>query len=328
MTTLQGMGRLALRAMRSWFASAPSVPPPAGLLHLTPGIPTYFLERNWAQRRAEFVASPAQSIGIGFAEANAAAIRRLALAEGDAARLHVVFNLGAGALMTYLRSGDYMNAYQRPVVNGKERKPSPTRLRVDKLIELADPANTYFCALEMGGAGVRFYGEYCAVLKSPADARNVKRVMDRNSYEFICNPLKSYLEELGKAQQRQLIEGLGARFRSPDSADLLALKVMQTQNCRARLLSLGTIGASVIRDEDYVEAYHEGPITLSSMLELREGGEEATIEASINGRWQAGQVSIEEMLWLRRREAVREEANAKGIPIRIVSGSGRTQRWK
>jgi hypothetical protein len=328
MTTLRGIGRLTLRAVRSWFAPAPIVSPPLGSTPAAAGIPAYFTERNWAQRRADFVSSPAQSMGMGFAEANAAVIRRLALARGDAARLHVVFNLGAGALLEYLRTGKYMNAYQHPVVNGKKRKPSATRERVDKLIELADPADTYFCALEMGGAGIRFYGEYCAVLKSPADKHGVKRVMDRNSYDLICNPLKSYLEELNSVQGRHLIDGLQAKYRSADCADLLALKVMQVQNGHARLLTMGTIGASLIRDEDYVEAYHEGAIALPALLELRAGGEERAIEASISGRWQTGQVSAEEMLWLRRREAVRDLAGAENIPIRTVSGSGRTQRWK
>lgn len=328
MATLRGVGRNVLRAVAGWLTSAPPVAQSARET-VMPRIPAYFTTPSWATRRAAYIASPSQSVGSGFAEANAAAIRNMVLANGYLARLHVVFNLGAGALLEYFRTGDYKNAYQMPVVNGKQRRPSKTRIRVDRLIGLSDPATTYFCALEMSGPGVRFYGEYCAVLKSPDDARRVSRVLDRNSYELICNPLKSYLEGFDERGRRGFIDGLGAAFRSRDCADLLAIRVMQTQNGHSRLLTSGTIGAAVIRDEDYVEAYHEGPIALPTVLELREGGEEKAIEASINGRWLAMQnVSVEEMLWLRRREAVRGAARKAGIPTTTVIASGRTQRWK
>jgi hypothetical protein len=323
---LQGIGGAVSRAVRAWFAppSSPAIAPlPA------PDIPTYFTEPSWNRRCEAFLASLPQSMGGGFAAANAEIIRGHSLASRHRTRMHVVFNLGAGALLNYLQTGLYKNAYQLPLVNGKRRKPSATRVRVDNLIGLPDPTNAYFCALEMGGAGIRFYGEYCAVLKSPEDERRVNRVMDRNSYDLICPPIKLFLDDLDLVGQRRLIDGLSAKFRSPDSADMLAIKVMQTENAHARLLTAATIGAAVIRDEDYVEAYHEGPIALATVHELRESSEDKMSESNIGTRWLGAQkVSVEEMLWLQRREAVRSAAAATGIPIRTVSGSGRTQRWK
>lgn len=307
----------------------PEPQPVAESQRAAPAVPSYFTEPSWSLRRIAVIAALPPSMGAEFAAENARRIGEQARAKGRRTRMHVVFNLGADALLNYLRSGKYLNAYQNPVVNGVARAPSAVRIAVDKLLGAGPPDNLYFCALAMGGSGIRFYGAYCAVLKSPDDARGVRRVLDRNSYDLIAAPIKQFLAGLGGPGQRRFIDGLCATFRSADCADMVAIKVLQTTNAHARLITAATIGAALIDDEDYVEAYHEGRIGLASVLEIRERGEETATEASINGRvLQRQPVAAAELLWIARREAVRAEATAANIAIRSVSASGRTQRWR
>lgn len=307
-------------------------PPPAAPANPTPvapALPSYFTEPCWSLRREAVVAALPQSMGGGFAAANAAQIRANALATGCRARMHVVFNLGGQALLNVLNGGNYLNAYQRPVVNGKARPPSEERLKVDKLIGAGAPENRYFCALAMGGTGIRFYGEYCAVLKSPEDERGVQRVLDRNSYDLIRSPIKQFLDKLDQPGQQRMIDGLGARFRSADCADMVAIKVLHRANAHARLITAATIGAALLDDEDFVEAYHVGPIALTSLLEIREHYDEIATETHIRGRLLAGKgVTVEEQLWMTRREDIRTAAAAARLPIRSVNGSGRSERWR
>ncbi|MES2757842.1 MAG: hypothetical protein V4693_10750 [Pseudomonadota bacterium] len=294
-----------------------------------PVLPSYFTEPSWSLRRQAVMAALPQSMGGGFAAANAKRILGDARAKGRRTRMHVVFNLGADALLNFLRHGEYLNAYQRPIVNGKARQASRQRVRVDELIAAGTPENRYFCALAMGGTGISFYGEYCAVLRSPADEVGVRRVLDRNSFDLIRPPIQQYLAGLDKPGQRRLIDGLGADFRSVDCADMVAIKVLQTANAHARLITTGTIGAALLDDEDFIEAYHEGPIAVTTLLEVRERFDEIAMEAGINARMQAGQsVPAEELLWSSRRDEIRKAAHAARIDIRGVSGSGRTKRWR
>jgi hypothetical protein len=155
--------------------------------------PPYLLHWDWARRRRELLSRMPDWMGGAFARTNADELSRLVTATGAQARLHVVFNIGADALRGYAASGQYFNVYERPVVEGKTLAPSPTRLAVDRLIGLARPEQTYFCALSVGGTGMRFYGEYCVAMKSPQDAAGVRRVLDRNCFDFARPPLSSLL---------------------------------------------------------------------------------------------------------------------------------------
>lgn len=294
-----------------------------------PAVPSYFTEPSWERRRLAVMAALPQSMGRGFAAENVRRIGESACAIGPSARMHVVFNLPPDALLNYLNSGNYLNAYQTPLVNGQRRAPSGIRLAVDALIGVPSPKDMYFGALAMGGTGIRFYGEYCAVLKSPDDALSVKRVFDRNSYDLLAAPIKHFLASLDPLGQRRMVDGLGAKFRSADCADMVAIKVLQAANGHARLLTAANVGAALIDDEDFTEAYHEGPIALSTLLELRERYDETATEAGIRGRWLSLQpVTLEELRWVDRREAIRARAAALKLSIRSVNGSGRTRRWR
>ncbi len=291
--------------------------------------PAYLEQWTWSQRKAHALDGAPDWIDGGFARANATYVQQTALAIADNARLHVVFNIGADALRNFVLTDDYRNVYEHPVVEGKELRPSSKRIHIDSIVGLADPKNYYFCALSVGGTGMRFYGEYCVVLKSPDDAASVKHVLDRNSYEFATEPLARILEGRPLHEQQHLASKLMCEFRSDDFGDMLSIKVLQHHGARPRLLTIGTVGEAVLSDEDYVEAYHEGKIRLASVYEVRSHPEDEMTESSIEDRFGRGElVSTEELQWAARRQQVREAMDAKGIRHRVVTGNGRGRRWR
>lgn len=292
-------------------------------------VPDYLDKWSWAQRKEYALDQASDWLSGDFAEANAAYVHEIVLATANNARLHVVFNIGADALRGFVLTDDYKNVYEHPVIEGKELQPSERRKRVDNIIGLDDPKKYYFCALSVGGTGMRFYGEYCVVLKSPDDAASVKRVLDRNSYDFTSPPLARVLDGRPLSEQQQLASKLMCSFRTAELGDLLSIKVLQHHGARPRLFTIGTVGEAILSDEDYVEAYHEGKIRLATVLEIRSHPEDEMTESSIEDRFLRDEaVTSEELQWAARRQQVREAMDVKGIRHRVVTGNGRGRRWR
>ena len=287
-----------------------------------------YLDATWEDRKKHVLGHASQWLD-GFAQANAAYVHEMALATSESARLHVVFNIGSDALRSFLETDDYKNVYEHPVVEGKELHPSEKRKYVDRICSLDPPKDYYFCALSVGGTGMRFYGEYCVVLKSPDDAARVERVLDRNSYDFMIPPLLDIFNKLDENGQQRIATRLMCDFRSTDLGDMLSIKVLQHHGARPRLLTIGSVGAAVLSDEDYVEAYHKGKIRLATVLEIRSHPEDEMTESSIEDRFVRGEaVSAEELQWAARRQQVRKAMDDKGIRHRVVTGNGRGRRWR
>jgi hypothetical protein len=292
-------------------------------------LPPYLEDWTWQQRIAHTLDQASDWDNGAFAQANAQYVSALALAKGEDARLHIVFNIGADALRSYLDTDDYKNTYEHPVVEGKRLAPSERRKHVDRVVGLDRPENFYFCAVSIGGTGMRFYGEYCVVLKSPQDEIGVKRILDRNSYDFTCPPLARFLDGQPLARQQEIASKLMCGFRSQDFGDMLSIKVLQHEGSRARLYTAGAVGQAVLFDEDYAEAYHAGKIWLASVLEVRSHPEDEMTESSIQSRHAAGEtVSIEEQQWAARRRLAREAMERRDIRHRSVTGNGRGRRWR
>jgi hypothetical protein len=290
-----------------------------------------YLHQTWSQRKADFLANSGDSLAGSFKHANMKIVENAARGAQPKkpAYMHVVFNLGADALQNFLVTGDYLNAYQKPTVGGKIRNASPSRILVDEMLGLTDPASVYFCAISGAGTGVRYYGEYCVALKSPDDAKNVKRVLDRNSYDFIEEPFKGLLDPLSAPLKRDLIQNMMCDFRSDDFNSMLSIKVLQHHAERPRLLTPGHIAEGVLSDEDYVEALHEGSVKLSAILEVRSHPDDKLTELDIENRWRHGvHVTPEELLWMSRRQQVNTSLALNNIPHIRVSGQGRKYRWK
>jgi len=315
----------AFESLVAWFRSRP-VPEfaPAAVAALPP-----YLDRTWAQRKGDRLAQASDWLGGGFAQANAAYVHDTALTTGEHARLHVAFNIGTDALREFVQSDDYKNVYEHPVVEGKELRPSKKRMHVDRIVVPGDPRDCYFCALTVGGTGMRFYGEYCVVLRSPDDAASVKYVLDGNSYDLAAAPLAQVFEGRSLPEQREVAGKLMCSFRTSELGDMLAIKVLQHHNARPRLFTIGAVGEAILSDEDYVEAFHEGKIRLATVLEVRSHPEDEMTESSIEDRYTRGEaVTAEELQWVARRQQAREALDSKSIRHRVVSGNGRGRRWR
>lgn len=299
--------------------------PPAALSSQA-SVPRYFLAADWAQRLDRVLASGLSSEGRDFANANATRVKQHLSLEKS---LRVVFNLGGYALLSYLRSDDYKNIYEEPVAAGVQRTPSQTRIDADTLVDLQPAKEYYFCALASGGIGIRFYGEYCIVIRPKAAEAAVEKILDRNSYDLLVEPLKGYLATLRKrVRPPNLIGGLMSRLADGTAQDMLTTKVLQHTPNQPRLLTAGMVANAVLSDEDYCEAYHRGKIKLNVIEEVREHPADVSKESEIVQRLQGGEsVRCEELVWATRRRLIRRGLASRGIPRSVPADSGRSGRW-
>jgi hypothetical protein len=313
-----------------WHLGDSTAVPASPMLTVSPALPASpfdYINRSWEERKKVLLAKSDDWFAGGFTKANVDAVEFAA--DGKRGYVHVIFNLGADALGNFLHSGKYLNAYQKPVVGGKLRGASKNRRKVDEMLALADPEQVYFCAISGAGTGVRYYGEYCVALKSPDDAKFVKRVLDRNSYDFISEPFKTLLRPLPTSQKRDLIQNMMCDFRSDDFKSMLSIKVLQHNAARPRLLTPGQIAEGILVDEDYVEALHEGSVEREAILEVRSHPDDRLTELGIEQAWHQGKnLTPEELLWMGRRQAVSSRLESRDIPHKSVSDQGRSNRWK
>jgi hypothetical protein len=289
-------------------------------------VPRYFLNANWLRRLDGIVASATSSEGRDFATANANLVRQKLTLEKS---LRVVFNLGGYALLSYLRSDDYQNVYEEPVIFGVRRTPSQTRIDADSLVGLQPAKDYYFCALATGGTGIRFYGEYCVVICAQAAKDAVEKILDRNSWDLLVEPLKGYLATLkARPKSPDLIRGLMSKLTDGSAQDMLTAKVLQHTPHQPRLLTAGAIANAILSDEDYCEAYYRGKIKLKVVEEVREHAADVSNESQIVRRLQGGEsVRCEELVWATRRRMIRRHLASRGIPRSVPADSGRSGRW-
>jgi hypothetical protein len=271
---------------------------------------------SWRGRADEWLEKRETDESRHYLEANVAAIRRCL--EHPESGVRMVVNTSADALRGLLRGGSYLNCYDSPFVAGKERKASPTRIYVDGLLGLKDPKKTYYGAASMGGTGIRFYGEYCLVLKTTAIDDDTK-VHDRNSYDLLHPPLSS--------DPKASVEQMAGTWA--DRIDMLVMKVVPEIPNPTRLMTLGTVSDAVLHDEDYVEILKEGSSFSSKDIEeIREAPEEQVVEGHILQRVEQGALPRpDEVVWVARRARVRSELTQARLRTRVVASEGRGGRW-
>ena len=278
--------------------------------------PRYFSDAPWADRVRDWV----EDADSPFAAANEQVVRQVVASEDSGAR--VVVNVGPTALLQLLAGARYLNLYERPLVGGERQQPSATRRWVDETIGLTG-ADAYFAALAVGGAGVRFYGEYCLVLDVAAiDAQ--PSLFDRDSYELLAPPFA------GRADLPELVGRLSASW--DERHDVLVLKVLPGLTSTHRSVTSGTVADAVLSDQDFVEVHltpdrtqhPTGCFTLDDVLEVRLSPVDVTLVAWLRSRREDGlPLSDEEALYLRQREDVQDRWSQDGPPRRVVgTGAG------
>jgi hypothetical protein len=277
----------------------------------------YFSGGTWKERLDAWL-NAQDPANVPFLTANMAAITRcLTHVESG---LRMVVNISADALLGFLTSGRYLNAYNLPVVAGKQREPSPRRVRVDGLLKLKPPKNFYFGAAAMGGTGVRFYGEYCMVLR-PTQIDDKTRVLDRNSYDLLYPPLSD------RSDVDDLVKSLRGEWTA-DTVTMLARRILPEFVGASRLVTLGSVSDAILHDEDFLEVHKEGTFEPADLEEIRETPEDQAIQDYILSFYEHGGLPrIEELLWVLRRERIAQVLRTRSLRTRVVATAGRGSRW-
>lgn len=277
--------------------------------------------RTWAQRVQEWDSLPQNQ---GFSASNQV-VAENAINEPDAG-LRAVINISASALLSLLPDNRYLNLYDRPLVGKARPEPSPQRVLVDIKIGIR-PKHTYFAAVALGGSGVRYYGEYCMVLKLGV-AQGATQLLDRDSYDLLLPPLAEI--EPDDPTSALVVERIRGRWES-DLRDMILMRVLPELEHQPRLVTSGTIAAMVLRDQEFIEVHLDLPdsFTLEDVEEVRESPDEVAVEARLRNRLGGGRtVPVVEWLWLLRRELVARGLDDIGKRTRVVTAHGEGYQWK
>ena len=278
---------------------------------------TYFAGGTWQERLEAWIALQPPE-GSDFLLGNRQAITRCLAHEESGLRM--VVNISADALLSFLSSGTYLNAYQLPPVAGVSRSPSVRRTWVDGQLKLDPPSDFYFGAAAMGGTGVRFYGEYCMVLK-PGSVDSQTRVLDRNSYDLLYPPLSD------RPDLEKIAETLKGGWKA-DTVFMLLRRLLPDFVGSNRLVTLGTVSDAILHDEDFLEVHRRGSFGPEDLEEIRETPEDQSIQDHILNRFDYGTLpGLEELLWVMRRDRIASVLAQHGLRTRVVASSGRGSRW-
>jgi hypothetical protein len=289
----------------------------------------------WQDKRndALIAAAGTDEEALKFAKANADAIdgvvNNIGLDPGSKASggARVVFNMSNANIPTFCRTG-YKNSYNLgKTVRIGEQPPGhrPTRREtVDAALEVTlgiDPRSTYFGAVELTGSGVRFYGDYCLVLKDP---RLGEPLLDRNSYDIARPPLATS-DSLDTEEMERSVAEISGTW-DPDLKDILVVKTFSGVRAASRRLTLGQIAGAVLDDEDYVEVLRQGPFVADEVAEVRTLATDAAREAAIADRTRHRPMpSAAELLWRRRRLEAEEALATEKLSVRIITTLGRVR---
>lgn len=184
----------------------------------------------------------------------------------------------------------------------------------------------YYAAAELNGAGIRFYGDICLVLKpEQVDSKTV--VLDRNSYDVLRDPYKAATarapDEVRKqAWRRMILRDRSGKFR-PDLKTMGALKVLIATGERDRRFSSGQISNGVLDDEDYIEILKVGSFKAGDVEAARLSAAEVALESHVEQRLRSDPWSHAARRWLTQRRNAMQELVNSGIEVAIITTSGR-----
>jgi hypothetical protein len=238
--------------------------------------------------------------------------------------MRVVLNIASAHVPNFCKDG-YKNVYELSV-GDEQKKPSQTRQSIDTALKGAvgiEPGKTYFAAIELTGAGIRFYGDMCLVLK-PDKVPGETAILDRNSYDLSRSPLVEKISgsTVKREQQATTIAGILNRDLGP----MAIIKVMSGASGRDRRLTTGEIAEQLRADEDYIEVLLEQKIDTTSLAEVRLAAGDAAVEALISSRLSTGSApKIAQLTYRDQCRAASEALHDAGVALHIVTTSGRVK---
>jgi hypothetical protein len=289
-------------------------------MKLTTLDPVYFGPRSWAQRIGDWIKlARATGRATPFLQDNLGIIRQILGQRETGPRM--VVNIGADELLSFLETDDYKNIYENPVVGGRRRAPSKERVEVDGLLGLGNARRCYFGAVALDGSGVRFYGEYCMVIKpARVEARNTG-TFDRDSYDLLQSPLSGR----SPTRTRRIVAALRGVW-DVDLVDMLIMKMLPELPAAQHLITVGNLSDLVLSDQEFVEVHLEGKIAVADVEEIRQSSNDAVVEATIRDRRRSGQSpTLVEMHWMAQRRRVAARLAKRAVRQRVVLVQARTQ---
>jgi hypothetical protein len=249
----------------------------------------------------------------------------------------VVVNISSAHIPAFCEAS--RNGEQRPYKNGYDlgwyhigsERPSGESLSreiVDDALPVKGVEEIYFGAVELTGAGIRFYGDVCLVL-DPSSIAADTIVLDRNSFDLISSPIREIIDAQPEPLRPQLRRNEAAKLAGwwkEDLGAMAALKVLQVLGLRTRRYTIGQIAEVVRHDEDYMEVLKKGSFDTTNLQEARISAADAAHDALTGDRTSTGPAPrLESLVWRHRRRVAEDEFRREGVTIRVVTSSGRTR---
>jgi hypothetical protein len=305
---------------------------------------------DWKAQLAKFIkiAAAADPELEKFAKANVAAIESAVAGRGpDAstaepqAGARMVVNIAAVHVPAFCEASrrkepkPYKNGYD--LGNYRIGDPPPgeslkSREIVDRALPLQNKQradNVYFGAVELNGAGIRFYGDVCLVLDRDALPGDTTVILDRNSYDLIRAPIREAISGKSPELQDQARKDEALKLRGiwdRDLGTMTGLKTLQALGLRARRYTTGQISEAVRDDEDYMEVLKIDSFGTDRLQEARISAAEAAHDALTGDRLRSRCAPrMEALIWRERRRRAEEELRRNRVRVRVVTTSGRTK---
>ncbi len=239
-------------------------------------------------------------------------------------------NLSSAHVPSFCDDG-YKNTYDLQATRAPDvRRISDRRLRVDQALPLGpggSPSQVYFGAVELAGAGMRYYGDICLVLK-PAAVPADTVVLERNSFDVDRLPVLDRIRSLhGESAQHnaraQLLSSWSGRWVR-DLPAMATIRMHMSGQTTARRWTTGHVAQAIVSDEDYLEVLKQGTFRAQDIQEARLFVADAALDAYIDSRTgSASPPRFEELIWHRRRLHAEIALRKAGIPVRVVTHVGR-----
>jgi len=293
---------------------------------------------NWADRADQLLQRSSTLESDLYRSSNAGIIRKAVCGIGlDSDRKHlsggvrIVFNISSAHARKIL-SRRYRNGYELEEkdvrVGGKPPAAvSNRRRRIDNMVatlgsSTAKGETLYYGALELNGAGMRYYGDLCLVLREAALGPSTL-LLYRNSYDLDREPIRS---RVNGVEAKLRLEARALAGHGSDAADMVICKILTDAAPTTRLMTTGLISEGVLADEDYLEVPLEQSFGAAELCEIRTASGDVAAEARIGSRLEQGPPpTLAELLWRNRRRDAERCASDLDLPIRIVSSQGRTR---
>ncbi len=280
------------------------------------------LEREYLSANVEAIAKALRGLGPDA--------RRGATAPPDAGA-RIVFNISSAYIREFCKDGaagkahPYKNCYDLKHL----KPPSPRREAVDMTLPTgAQHEQVYFAAAELNGAGIRYYGDICLVLKPHKDDPE-RTILQTNSYDLIRRPFATLLAKLGPPfDQPYCAKRMSGSWRRA-LPRMAAVKLLEGATGKSRRLTTAMISRGLLDDEDYIEVLWTkggGSFGPAEIEEARVAAGDVVLESDIYARARRGAaLTLGQMLWARRRREAARELEAHGVKVRAVAHVGRAR---